>query len=475
MAWLLWSLALAELVMAWPGLSNRQAVPKLVPFPEYPGTPYQALFDEFDPEAQLVSVHGDHEYQDPGPNDMRGPCPGLNAAANHNYIPRDGIATLESINTGLWKAYGIDQTATLALHLITNFFDGDPLTQKWSIGYASHKVSGLGLLAEKLPGLPLNLLGEAVSRLPLGQLDEGLLGLPTGICAYGHLKAESDSSVTRGDFLAPDKNSNCASYPEFYNQLLELSNKRANGCITAPVLAEHQHNRKLHSIATNPNYFAPPVASLAFAPAAHTFVWALMANHSAEQPRGFLEHHVLDEFFSYKVQPDGSRKYSYGKERIPENWYRRSHKNPWTLVDLVSGVASQCLAYPSTCQIGGNTGTVNSFQGIDLGDISGGLIDVAEDLQDPTRLGCFLAQNIQAEVPSSLEKVFHGVVLDEVLALVDETLLPALSDLLRGCPNLPPGKTMSQYASKYPGAAARSGNRAETAKDSNGYPEDAPR
>ncbi|CCE32967.1 hypothetical protein E4U09_004515 [Claviceps aff. purpurea] len=475
MAWLLWSLALAELVMAWPGLSNRQAVPKLVPFPEYPGTPYQALFDEFDPEAQLVSVHGDHEYQDPGPNDMRGPCPGLNAAANHNYIPRDGIATLESINTGLWKAYGIDQTATLALHLITNFFDGDPLTQKWSIGYASHKVSGLGLLAEKLPGLPLNLLGEAVSGLPLGQLDEGLLGLPTGICAYGHLKAESDSSVTRGDFLAPDKNSNCASYPEFYNQLLELSNKRANGCITAPVLAEHQHNRKLHSIATNPNYFAPPVASLAFAPAAHTFVWALMANHSAEQPRGFLEHHVLDEFFSYKVQPDGSRKYSYGKERIPENWYRRSHKNPWTLVDLVSGVASQCLAYPSTCQIGGNTGTVNSFQGIDLGDISGGLINVAEDLQDPTRLGCFLAQSIQAEVPSSLEKVFHGVVLDEVLALVDETLLPALSDLLRGCPNLPPGKTMSQYASKYPGAAARSGNRAETAKDSNGYPEDAPR
>ncbi|KAG5941071.1 hypothetical protein E4U59_001950 [Claviceps monticola] len=369
MAWLLWSLALAELVMAWPGLSNRQAVTKLVPFPEYPGTPYQALFDEFDPEAQLVSVHGDHEYQDPVPNDMRVPCPGLNAAAYHNYIPRDGIATLESINTGLWKAYGIDQTATLLLHLITNFFDGDPLAQNWSIGYASHKVSGVGSLAEKLPGLPLNLLGEA------------------------------DSSITRGDFLAPDKNSNCASYPEFYNQLLKLSNKRANGCITAPVLTEHQHNRKLHSIATNRNYFSPPVASLAFAPAAHTSVWALTANHSAEQPRGFLKHHALDEFFSYKVQPDGSRKYSYGKERIPENWYRRSHKNPWTLVDLISGVASQCLAYLSTCQIGGNTDTVSSFQGIDLGDVSGGLINVAEDLQDPTRLGCFLAQSIQAEVP----------------------------------------------------------------------------
>lgn len=33
----------------------------------------------FDPEAQYISNTGDHAFQAPGPNDQRGPCPGLNA------------------------------------------------------------------------------------------------------------------------------------------------------------------------------------------------------------------------------------------------------------------------------------------------------------------------------------------------------------------------------------------------------------
>nr|GAT56890.1 predicted protein [Mycena chlorophos] len=31
-----------------------------------------------------------HQYQKPGPNDSRSPCPGLNALANHDYLPRSG-------------------------------------------------------------------------------------------------------------------------------------------------------------------------------------------------------------------------------------------------------------------------------------------------------------------------------------------------------------------------------------------------
>ncbi|KAF7304533.1 HEME-HALOPEROXIDASE domain-containing protein [Mycena chlorophos] len=31
-----------------------------------------------------------HQYQKPGPNDSRSPCPGLNALANHGYLPRNG-------------------------------------------------------------------------------------------------------------------------------------------------------------------------------------------------------------------------------------------------------------------------------------------------------------------------------------------------------------------------------------------------
>src|SRR5690242_12945219 len=38
-----------------------------------------------------VPADGDtaHAFQAPGPNDIRGPCPGLNAAANHNFLARD--------------------------------------------------------------------------------------------------------------------------------------------------------------------------------------------------------------------------------------------------------------------------------------------------------------------------------------------------------------------------------------------------
>jgi hypothetical protein len=274
-------------------------VPATAPFPEYPGLPNHAVYDRFDPVAQLVSTTSDHAWKAPGPGDIRGPCAGLNAAANHNYLPRDGIATYQTIETGLWEAFGLDQSATQVLQQITTFFDGDPLSECWSIGYHSDKTASLGPL-------------------------QGLLGQETGICAYGHLKSEGDASITRGDFLAPTMNSNCASYPEFFQQLLDLATLRNGGNINAPVLAEHQHNRKLHSIATNPNYFSPAFAGVAFSRAAHTFVFELMANHSVEHPRGLLTPSTLESFFSYTRDRHGALHYKYGYERILDNWYKRA-------------------------------------------------------------------------------------------------------------------------------------------------------
>lgn len=44
-----------------------------------PCTPVQPPFDA---QSQLVSTSGEHAFVAPGPDDARGPCPGLNAAAN---------------------------------------------------------------------------------------------------------------------------------------------------------------------------------------------------------------------------------------------------------------------------------------------------------------------------------------------------------------------------------------------------------
>jgi hypothetical protein len=189
-------------------------------------------------------------------------------------------------------------------------------------------------------------------------------------------KTEGDASITRGDWLATDTNSNCTSYPEFEQELLDLAKARTGGSITPQVLAEHSHNRKQNSISTNPNYFSLAYAGIAFTFGAHMFTYELLANHSAESPRGFLTPEVFESLFSYTRDENDELVYTYGHERIPNNWYRRADDDPWTLADILISTGQQCLAYPSNCQVGGNTGEVDSFSGVDLGDITGGLIIV---------------------------------------------------------------------------------------------------
>ena len=61
----------------------------------------------FDPVAQKVSTSGAHAWVAPKAGDQRGPCPGLNALANHGYLPHNGVADIPTIisavNTG--KSY----------------------------------------------------------------------------------------------------------------------------------------------------------------------------------------------------------------------------------------------------------------------------------------------------------------------------------------------------------------------------------
>jgi hypothetical protein len=57
-------------------------------------------------ENQIVDVTGVHKWVAPGPNDIRGPCPGLNALANHGYFPHNGVVPLQTAVTATNQVYG---------------------------------------------------------------------------------------------------------------------------------------------------------------------------------------------------------------------------------------------------------------------------------------------------------------------------------------------------------------------------------
>jgi hypothetical protein len=58
---------------------------------------------KFDAEAQRVETTGEHAWKAPGKNDQRGPCPGLNALANHGYLPHNGIGTIDQFIDSVMK------------------------------------------------------------------------------------------------------------------------------------------------------------------------------------------------------------------------------------------------------------------------------------------------------------------------------------------------------------------------------------
>ncbi len=80
----------------------------------------------FDPTAQNVSTTGTHAWVAPNlaAGDQRGPCPGLNALANHGYLPHNGVADITTIvqatNTGMRRDH-------CAIMLMGNAFDGGPV------------------------------------------------------------------------------------------------------------------------------------------------------------------------------------------------------------------------------------------------------------------------------------------------------------------------------------------------------------
>lgn len=150
-----------------------------------------------------------------------------------------------------------------------------------------------------------------------------------------------------------------------------------------------------------------------------------MSNHSDEYPNGILDKETLKSFFAITENSDGSLSWKPGYERIPDNWYRRplGPQNEYTPTSFALDLVKMAETVPEAVSVGGNTGTVNSFTGVDLGDITTGAYRT-EDLADPKKFVCFFYQLTLAVVPDFLRSEALGSLLGTALNLLHSKIDP---------------------------------------------------
>ena len=171
---------------------------------------------------------------------------------------------------------------------------------------------------------------------------------------------------------------------------------------------------------------------------------ALFSNHSTKHPNGILDKGTLKSFFAITEHPDGSLTYQKGYERIPDNWYRRplGEVNAYSPASFAIDFAQVAAAVPEAASVGGNTGTVNSFAGVDLGDITGGAYHTS-DLLNPKKFVCFFYQLTLAVVPDFLRSEALGTSLAAALKLLHSQVDPFVDP---SCAKI--GKTLSRSSAR---------------------------
>lgn len=84
-----------------------------------------------------------YAYQAPGPNDSRGPCPGLNLLANHGYLPRDGHVTLGQVLDATARGFNMGADLATLLGVFAVLTDGSIANESFYLGAPPSGVGGL--------------------------------------------------------------------------------------------------------------------------------------------------------------------------------------------------------------------------------------------------------------------------------------------------------------------------------------------
>lgn len=302
----------------------------------------------------LVPAKGDtaHQFTAPGPLDIRGPCPGLNTAANHNFLSHDGITTFIELVDMQQNLYGVGYDLAVLLATLGVGLDGDVATGRLSIGCdATSRTSSTG--------------GEE-------------LGLD------GHNKFEGDTSLSRNDYFL-------ANGDDFHMNatLFQMMSESTGGLFNEPNLAKYRYQRYQQSLAENGQFYFGPKSLLLYGAA--SFLYELFPSLGNA---GTPDQATQNSFFG--ATPNGDGTYTFNnKEQIPANWYSRA--TPYTIPLVALEIFKQYNQYPVA--FGGNTGAPNTFIGLQPTPpflTSSGKIGSAQGVE------CLLYQIATEDMPSAL-------------------------------------------------------------------------
>ena len=123
------------------------------------------------------------------------------------------------------------------------------------------------------------------------------------------------------------------------------------------------------SVSQNPYYFRG-FFGFFIPPGTHAFIFRMFANKSAAYPEGFLDQGTLKSFYAMTGTDDSNLEYTPGAERIPENWYTRAVGDPYDIPLVLQDISTLIEEHPELSAFGGNTGTVNSFTGLDIQNLT---------------------------------------------------------------------------------------------------------
>ncbi|KZT33632.1 Cloroperoxidase [Sistotremastrum suecicum HHB10207 ss-3] len=244
-----------------------------------------------------------HPWVAPGPDDQRGPCPGLNTLANHGYLPHNGIVSSEQIVTAVGEGFNMEHDLASALAGFAMLARGNAYLDLVSIGGESPLI----------PVLP----GEIDGPNP-----------PGGLAKHGRF--EGDVSMTRQDAAVGD---NVNFQDSLYDELLLYTGQFGDdspitgnrSIVTTKVMQEFKYARFLEDQVRN-KVLEYHVGRLSLSYGEAAFVLNFFANGTT----GTLSQQTMGSFFR--------------NQTFPDNWFRKS--SPGNLTFIASSATEILLAHP---------------------------------------------------------------------------------------------------------------------------------